>query len=513
MHIDGAGQRQRGHVLLIAGDAAVRRRAVQVAPSANLAALAVVPPELLLGSQVPSDTTYLDGARDPNTLLMRLRAAAATAGPLLIYLSGRLTLDRRGRRLHLALAGTTASSVRYTALPWEWLATELRGRPAGLTTIVLDLAADRTAWPVLQEQGTAPLTPPATEVYGVVVPPAFAGGGEAVSTYTRHWIDELRRVPNRPANAQLHAFAVGSAALPPGALVLPSTRELASSPAPGRGPAGFVPEASRYGPAAHAPSAAQDPERGGARSAHPHHERADAGSGFGAAAPRDGARGADAPSVGVPVGEEPWAGGAEPAADAPPPGTQPEDAKPDEAVFAGGPSRTSDPTPRADTATLAVLPQPPLPPLPPLPPTAGPGTDPRPHIHALATSGQHPEAATLAREWEDYAIQTCGRTSPEATHWREIRADLARMAEDHPQATRLWISAGRTRLARQPSDATEVLAAAAGALYCWTRIADPDEAAEAGPDLLSLLQALPTLDPELLTRVERRLEVLARTVG
>ncbi|MGW2997665.1 hypothetical protein ACWDA9_40465, partial [Streptomyces sp. NPDC001193] len=68
MQIDGAGRQQRGHVLLIAGDAAVRRRAVQVAPSANLAALGVLPASALLNSHVPSDTTYLDGARDPNTV-------------------------------------------------------------------------------------------------------------------------------------------------------------------------------------------------------------------------------------------------------------------------------------------------------------------------------------------------------------------------------------------------------------------------------------------------------------
>lgn len=159
MQTRGPGQ-QRGHVLLIAGDAAVRRRAVQVAPSANLAALAMVPVRMLLNSDVPCDTTYLDGARDPNTVLMRLRTAAATPGPLLVYLSGRLTVDRRGSRLHLALAGTTAASVRYTALPWEWLGTELRRRPAGLTTVLLDLAADRAAWPLLQEFGSLPASPP-----------------------------------------------------------------------------------------------------------------------------------------------------------------------------------------------------------------------------------------------------------------------------------------------------------------------------------------------------------------
>ncbi|MGW7330678.1 hypothetical protein ACWGIU_19200 [Streptomyces sp. NPDC054840] len=191
----------------------------------NLAALAMVPASALLGSEIPTDTVCLDGVRDPNTVLARLRTAAATPGPLLLYVSGRLTSDRRGRRLHLALAGTTQAAVRYTALPWEWLERELRGRPAGLTTVLVDLAADRDAWPLLQEDGGLPALACA-EVYGVVCPPGFAAGEGAVSGYTRHWIEQLRRGPVRPADVQLHALAAGAAGLPPGALVLPTAREL-----------------------------------------------------------------------------------------------------------------------------------------------------------------------------------------------------------------------------------------------------------------------------------------------
>ncbi|WP_327411607.1 hypothetical protein [Streptomyces sp. NBC_01233] len=235
MHLNALEQ-QRGHVLLIAGDVAVRRRTVQLAPSANLAALAMVPASALLDSGLPSDTVCLDGARDPNTVLTRLRTAAATPGPLLVYLSGRLTVDRRGRRLHLALAGTTAASVRYTSLPWEWLGSELRARPAGLTTVLLDLAADKEAWPLLQEYGSLPASPSA-EVYGVICPPAFApAAGAAVSGYTRHWIEQLRRGPGRPGNVQLHALAVSAAALPPGTVVLPTARELGMRPGPQQEP-------------------------------------------------------------------------------------------------------------------------------------------------------------------------------------------------------------------------------------------------------------------------------------
>lgn len=419
-----AVDQQRGHVLLIAGDAAVRRRAVQVAPSANLAALGVVPAATLLNSGIPSDTTYLDGARDPNTVLMRLRTAAATPGPLLVYLSGRLTVDRRGRRLHLSLAGSTAASVRYTGLPWEWLGTELRERPAGLTTVLLDLAADKTAWPLLREYGSLPASPSA-EVYGVVVPPGFAGGGNGVSGYTRHWIEQLRGSPGgRPDNLRLHALAVGAAALPPGTLVLPTARELDARPATAHAPA---PEAA-YG-AARVPGRSTTPGAG-----------------------RE-------PSYGVAHGPAP------------------------EAAYELARERPGGPL-------------------------AGGGTDPRPHIHALAVSGRHAEAAALAQAWEQHVLLAYGPASPEATHWAEIRADLARMAGDFRLATRLWTGVGRTRLAHQSPDAPEVRGAAAGALYCWTQLKDRTAAAEAGPELIRLLRALPSLYPRHLELARQRLELL-----
>ncbi|PWK64270.1 hypothetical protein BCL76_116132 [Streptomyces sp. CG 926] len=229
MNFNGPGE-PRGHVLLVAGDTVVCRRTVQLAPSANVAALAMVPAAALLGSDLPTDSVCLDGARDPNTVLARLRSAAATPGPLFVYLSGRLTADRRGR-LYLALAGTTRAAVRYTALPWDWLESELRGRPAGMTTVLLDLAADADAWPSLREYRGLPGLSHA-EVYGVVCPPGFAAGDGAVSGYTRHWIEQLRRGPARPGDVQLHALAAGAAGLPPGALVLPTAHELDSRSAP-----------------------------------------------------------------------------------------------------------------------------------------------------------------------------------------------------------------------------------------------------------------------------------------
>ncbi|WP_405443829.1 hypothetical protein OG373_39990 [Streptomyces avidinii] len=435
MDLNGPGRR-RGHVLLIAGDVAARRRAVQLVPSANLAALAMVPASVLLGSEVPTDTVCLDGSRDPNTVLARLRSAAAAPGPLLVYLSGRLTADRRGRRLYFALAGTTASAVRYTAVPWEWLGGELRARPAGLTTVLLDLAADRDAWPLLRESGSLPVSPGA-DVYGVVCPPGFAAGDGLVSGYTRQWIDQLRRSPVRPSDVQLHALAAGAAGLPPGALVLPTARELGMRPGP--------------------PPQQQRPM------SQPLRQQEELRS-------QEGEYRQTRP-VPYPASH---------------PGSAPvrvSDAGPAPDVVPGA-------TPVGDPAVV---------------PAVAPGGDPRPYIHALASEGRHGEAAALAGAWEEYVRGVYGGSSSQAVEWVEIRADLARMAGDFGPAARLWMGACRVRLAGRGGDEPEVLAAAAGALYCWTRLAQREAVVEVGVELVAVLRVLPGLDPRYLELARARL--------
>ncbi|KOU36000.1 hypothetical protein ADK53_13845 [Streptomyces sp. WM6373] len=235
----GRGQASRGHVLLVAADAAVRRGRVLVAPGANVAALAMVPADVLLGCEVPADTVCLEGVRDPNTVLARLRAAVTATGPLFVYVSGRLTADRRGRRLFVALAGTTAGSVRYTSVPWDWLVGELRSRTWGVTTVVVDLVADKEAWPLVGDPGALPglAELAGAEVFGVVCGPDVPLGDGGVSGYTRQWIDQLRRAPVRPSDVEVHVLAAGSAGLAPGTLVVPPARELemrrVPAPAPG----------------------------------------------------------------------------------------------------------------------------------------------------------------------------------------------------------------------------------------------------------------------------------------
>ncbi|MEU9796933.1 hypothetical protein AB0E27_41420 [Streptomyces sparsogenes] len=521
MRGNGADQ-QRGHLLLIAGDSAVRRRTVQVEPSANLAALSVVPVPTLLNSSVPSDTTYLDGARDQNALLVRLRTAAATPGPLLIYLSGRLTADRRGQHLYLALPGTTTSSTRYTALPWEWLGTELRGRSADLTTVMFDLAADKGAWPLLQEYGTLPAATSA-EVYGVVSPPGFPGS-EGASPYTRHWIEQLRGNPDRPTNARLHALTVGLAAtvLPPGTLILPSAPQLAAPPAAARPPMTNLqrlltgdtsllqlPGRRRQDkPSQAAPGLDERPA--------PVEQRPPSPSSSSAGRTQTPTPSPPAGPALLPMPEQP-----QPQAPVPP-SHAPMQPRP------GSPAPTHDergrwvlprqhrraehaeqltPAPHPDTDPPQTSPAPQQP-VQQTPAPAAPQQDPRPRIRALAEAGQYRDAAHLAQAHEHYALQTYGPDSPQATQWAEIRADLAKMEGNWLLATQLWIAAGRTRLAHQPPDAPEVHATATSAHYCWTNIKDTGQARECGPDLISLLRALPTLDRRHLSMAQQRLEFL-----
>ncbi|MFB6569464.1 hypothetical protein [Streptomyces noursei] len=555
-----SGEEQRGHVLLIAGARATHRRTVQVIPSANLAALTAVPVPVLLGSTRPADLVHLDGAPDQNTMLIRLRTAAAASGPLLVYLAGQLTVDRKNHRLHLAAAGSSPATTRYTALPWEWVHNELRQR-RGPTTVLVDMAADKGAWTVLHELGGLPEVN--AEVYGVITPPGLSGTADGISVYTQHVIDLLRSQPDRPSNPRLHALAASAAPLPPGTLVLPNTAESAA-PYP-HDTAETQPKAPikrlLSGDRALLPTLRRrDPEPV------PTPVDPDPFPPLATSVPYESRHHADEQSHGR---QEPWqaAPGPFPGTAAPgqfpgqPPGPFMEQAAhpaplPPAAGPAPVPAQSAAPVPTAAFLAGPALPaapehpyasptpaeqQPaphappppaaqPAPPSPPalpqqLAPAAPPSApapaapaepspapttapDPRPLIWQAAQAGRHDQAAEMAASWEQQALQRYGYDSPQATQWAEIRADLARIAGRWPLATQLWVAAARTRLAHQSSDSAEVLNAARGAHYCWNQIADTEQAIENGPELINLLRQLPALDPRHVSTAQTRLQYL-----
>ncbi|MER8028949.1 hypothetical protein ABTZ78_08305 [Streptomyces bauhiniae] len=190
-----------GTVLLLAAAPLGRGRLVDAA--AVLPVLGAVAPSVLAGTDT-AHVVELADPLDPQGVLTRLRAAAAASGPLTVYVTGQLLLDRRQHLPHLALARTTPATARYTALPWHWLGDELRLRPAGTTHLLLDLHADAETWADLAER---PLDSGRTAVvHGRIAPPP---GWRRIAepTYMRA-VAALLRGGHRPPVAELHRRAL-----------------------------------------------------------------------------------------------------------------------------------------------------------------------------------------------------------------------------------------------------------------------------------------------------------------
>ncbi|MEV6940035.1 hypothetical protein AB0N19_38220, partial [Streptomyces sp. NPDC051132] len=190
-----------GTVLLLAAAPLGRNRLVDA--GGVLPVLAAVAPAVLSGTDTANIVELADPVQ-PQAVLTRLRAAAAAPGPLTVYLTGQLHLDRRQHQPHLALARTTPATLRYTALPWQWIREELRLRSAADTALVVDLHADAEAWRYIGERGLD--CGPHTAVYGRVAPPA-GRRGLAEPAYMKT-VATLLRSGHRPRLDILHGQAL-----------------------------------------------------------------------------------------------------------------------------------------------------------------------------------------------------------------------------------------------------------------------------------------------------------------
>ncbi|MFE0730614.1 hypothetical protein ACFW2X_20645 [Streptomyces antibioticus] len=186
-----------GTVLLLAASPAGKGCLVDAA--SVLPVLAAVPPAVLAGTDT-ANVVELADPLEPQAVLTRLRAAAAAPGPLTLFVTGQLQLDRRQHLPHLALARTTASTVRYTALPWHWLREELRLRTPGTTTLLVDLHADAETWGWLR--GHVLECGPGVSVYGRIAPPP-ARRTVAAPTYMKA-LATVMRSGGRPPLDHLH---------------------------------------------------------------------------------------------------------------------------------------------------------------------------------------------------------------------------------------------------------------------------------------------------------------------
>ncbi|MFH9061275.1 hypothetical protein ACH4GM_08685 [Streptomyces coeruleorubidus] len=194
-----------GTVLLLAASPVGKGRLVDAA--SVLPVLAAVPPGVLAGTDT-ANVVELADPLEPQAVLTRLRAAAAAPGPLTVYVTGQLQLDRRQRLPHLALARTTASTARYTAFPWHWFRDELRLRPAGATTFLLDLHADADTWELLR--GTPLDSGRGNAVYGRIAPPP-SRRAVAAPAYMKA-VATILRSGFRPPPEQLHQQALARTA-------------------------------------------------------------------------------------------------------------------------------------------------------------------------------------------------------------------------------------------------------------------------------------------------------------
>lgn len=391
--------------------------------SSVVPSLAAIPPSAWTRT-VPATLIELSDPVEPQAVLTRLRSVAAAEGPLTLVLVGQLLLDRRHQGVHLALARTTPTTVRYTGFPWEWLLQALQYRRPGATTVFADLAADVRTWDHLRAR---PLSfGHSVDAYGLVGPAQH--GRQAAQPRYLQALAQMLRAGSREGPEQLHQAVLREIGDMGGGLVLAP-----GAPVPSLAP--LVPSLPVQPPEQ---LADQPPEQlPGALPLRPPVQPPASVWPLATAEPPDGVR----PSPSVPAAEEP-------------------------------------------------------------------AQDPRPYIHALALSGRHQEADSLAQTWEEYALHTHGFGSPQAAQWVELRADLAKLAGDFQSATRLWTAAARARLLQQSPGAEEVLAAARSAHYCWTRVDDPAQARDCGPELISLLRALPLLDERHLAAARQRQESL-----
>ncbi|MFJ8932320.1 hypothetical protein ACIRLA_37685 [Streptomyces sp. NPDC102364] len=236
--------------------------AVSVLPT-----LAAVPPSVLTGTAAASVVELADPL-DPQAVLTRLRTVAAQPGPLHLFIAGQLHLDHRQRLLHLALARTTPSTLRYTALPWHWLTGELTLRRPHTTTVVLDLVADAEAWKHVGVGGLG--LGHGTSVFGRVLPPP-PRRTTLTPTYLRAYAD-IWRTGARPTPPDLHEtaashagpkdalfVALGSGYVPPGTPSGGQARETAPAAGNGHAPDTGVPSEPAPSVRPTAPEAAGTP--------------------------------------------------------------------------------------------------------------------------------------------------------------------------------------------------------------------------------------------------------------
>ncbi|MFF2331587.1 MULTISPECIES: hypothetical protein [unclassified Streptomyces] len=477
MQINGAQERP-GTALLLA--AAPTGKGKLTDAGSVIPVLAAVPPAALAGTAAATLIELADPV-DPQAVLTRVRGAAATEGPLTVVLVGQLQLDRRQHGVHLALARTTPSTIRYTALPWSWLVAELRQRRPDTTILYVDLVADAEVWQLLDEE---PLDfPGGARAYGVVAPPP--GRRRIAHPAYTHALAQTLRAGQRLHPDQLHHTALRRAAVAEGALVLGPERPAAPAVNTQLPPARTAPEAPVPLQAA-PPQPAPVPAPQQVPAPQPPVQ-----------APPPAARTTAARTIGAPVAFPPPPMSSTPTSPAAP--AQPQQQA---APVPAAPVQLPPPPPRTQRTVSpfyepsnAVVPV---------------EQDPHEQITALSKAGRHQEAIALAVAAEQRAVQTLGADTFVAVHWIEVRAFLVSVAQDPGASCLLWLQAAQTRLdtLQQAPDAHDVESAVDRAHHQWDRIRDAAQARALAPQLVALRRRVPGRQRAALDAIQKKVERL-----
>ncbi|MDH6517764.1 hypothetical protein M2163_005254 [Streptomyces sp. SAI-135] len=506
-----------GTVLLLAASPVGKSRLVDAA--SVLPVLAAVPPAVLSGTET-ANVVELADPLEPQAVLTRLRAVAATPGPLTVFVTGQLALDRRQHLPHLALARTTPATVRYTALPWQWIREEFRLRSPGSTTLVLDLHADADSWGWLRTHALD--CGRNNAVFGRIAPPP-SRRTVAAPAYMKT-IATILRSGWRPPVEQLHQQAftrLGPDAYGDVVLTVPPLPTPAG-PAPGYQtphPAATAPAQPVTAPAGVAPEPSSWPEQPGSQAPHPAAttpaQPVTAPAGVVPGPPsRPEQPGSQAPAVAAPA--QPVA-----APGLPPRPEQLRPQAPDRAPQPAGAVPSSSGDLQRSGVYGAVPPMPVAPPVgvvpgPPRPQAevaaASPAQDPHVQVTVAVQAGRHQEADTLAAAHEQTAARAHGPASEQALHWSEVRADLAMFARDSARSCRIWLTVAETRLAAgQAPDSPGVEKAVDRAHHQWGQVRDKSRAQELGALLAQLRARVPGRRPGALENVRKQLRELQAT--
>ncbi|MFF2193550.1 hypothetical protein [Streptomyces sp. NPDC058157] len=189
-----------GTALLLAAAPAGKGRLIDA--TRVLPTLAACPSASLTGTAAGTIVELADPV-DQQTVLTRIRAAAAAPGPLTLILAGQLQLDTKQYGIHLALARATPSTLRYTGLPWAWLVSELKPRRAGSTTVLVDLVAAPDTWQSVRAGGL--VLGDGISLYGRVAP-SLPRHRVAAPAYLQA-VAGMWRSGLTPSPAELHAQA------------------------------------------------------------------------------------------------------------------------------------------------------------------------------------------------------------------------------------------------------------------------------------------------------------------